>query len=186
MTGTADAVPDAAGGDLSSQHKALRDIALRDIAPGTDGQLARELLDLQRTAYAVEAALIGDDRIPPLHETSADLRRAALQRRGAFLGPRLVGAAAWTDEPQLVDIDRLVVAPDVHRRGIASALVRHVLERAGRRPTVVATGRDNTPARTLYERLGFAPTAQREVVPGLWICQYRQEAPQCTEPVTGA
>jgi ribosomal protein S18 acetylase RimI-like enzyme len=176
MTGLADPAPEPA----------LEDIAFRDIAPSTDGHMARQLLQLQGAAYAVEAALIGDDRIPPLHETAADLRRAALRWHGALLGQRLVGAIAWNEGPRLVDIDRLVVAPDVHRRGIASALVRHVLERAGRRPTVVATGRDNTPARTLYERLGFVPTAQREVVPGLWICQYRQEAPQCTEPVTGA
>lgn len=148
---------------------------LRDIMPTTDGRLALALLDLQRAAYALEAALIGDDRIPPLHETHDDLCRAALTWRGAFLGDRLVGAVAWTDEPDVVDIDRLVVSPDVHRRGIASALVRHVLDHAGRRPTVVVTGRDNRPARTLYERLGFVLTGQREVLPWLWITQYRRE-----------
>jgi hypothetical protein len=42
---------------------------LRDIAPRTDGHLARVLLDLQRAAHVVEATLIGDYRIPPLHET---------------------------------------------------------------------------------------------------------------------
>ena len=38
---------------------------LRDVTPADDGELARTLLRVQHAAYAVEAALIGDDRIPP-------------------------------------------------------------------------------------------------------------------------
>jgi predicted GNAT family acetyltransferase len=53
--------------------------------------------------------------------------------------------------------------------------VRSVLGAAGARPTVVATGRDNTPARALYERLGFTPTGDREVLPGLWVTGYRHD-----------
>ena len=44
--------------------------------PASDPHYARILLDLQKAAYAVEAQLLGDDRIPPLKET-------------------LVGIAAW-------------------------------------------------------------------------------------------
>jgi RimJ/RimL family protein N-acetyltransferase len=36
----------------------------------------------------------------------------------------------------------------------------------------VTTGRDNTPARILYERLGFTWTGDAEVVPGLWVSAY--------------
>lgn len=39
---------------------------------------APALLRLQRAAYAVEAALLGDDRIPALHEDQEDLVDAHL------------------------------------------------------------------------------------------------------------
>ena len=38
--------------------------------------MARAVLDLQRESYAIEAALIGDDRIPQLTETLEELRAA--------------------------------------------------------------------------------------------------------------
>jgi ribosomal protein S18 acetylase RimI-like enzyme len=146
---------------------------LAPLDPAGDAALAAELLALQREAYAVEAALLGDDRIPPLHESLAELRSAPLRWTGAWADGGLVGAVAVRDDGDLVDVHRLVVAPAAARRGIGTALVRSVL--AGRRPTVVATGRDNVPARALYERLGFAPTGDREVLPGLWITGYRHD-----------
>jgi ribosomal protein S18 acetylase RimI-like enzyme len=72
----------------------------------------------------------------------------------------------------VVDIDRLVVAPAAHRRGTGSALVRAVLDRAAGRRTTVSTGRDNAPARRLYERLGFTCVGEEEVIPALWISRY--------------
>ena len=85
---------------------------LRDVTPADDGELARALLRVQHAAYAVEAGLIGDDRIPPLHEDLDDLRNAPLRWLAAFTGRALVGAVAWTEDRAGVDIDRLVVAPD--------------------------------------------------------------------------
>ncbi|MGY1845623.1 GNAT family N-acetyltransferase [Modestobacter sp. SYSU DS0875] len=141
--------------------------------PATDEDLARELLELQHEAYAVEAALIGDDRIPPLGEGLAELRAAPLAWVGAWSGSRLVGAVAWTESPRLLELDRLVVSPGAARQGIGTALVRRSLQLAGGRPTVVSTGRANRPARALYERLGFAATGDTEVLPGLWVTAYR-------------
>ena len=149
---------------------------IRDFAPAADGELARELLLLQRAAYACEAALIGDDRIPPLHEGLEDLVRAPLLWVGAFAEGRLIGALGYQDAVDRLDIDRLVVAPNAHRLGTGSELVREALDRAGLRRAVVATGRDNRPARALYERLGFSRAGDEEVLPGLWITRYRHEA----------
>jgi GNAT superfamily N-acetyltransferase len=147
-------------------------VELRDVTPADDGELAGALLLVQHAAYAVEAALIGDDRIPPLHEDLDDLRNAPLLWLAAFIGDALVGAVAWTEDGAVVDIDRLVVAPDAQRQGVGSALVRAVLRRAAGRPTTVSTGRENTPARRLYERLGFTCAGGEEVIPGLWITRY--------------
>lgn len=146
---------------------------IRDVAPAVDVGLARELLVIQHAAYAVEAALIGDDRIPALHEDLDHLRHAPLLWLGAFVEDRPVGAIAWAEEDHDLDIDRLIVAPAVHRRGTGVALVSEVLRRARTRRTTVSTGRDNVPARALYSRrLGFSETGEREVIPGLWVTQY--------------
>jgi GNAT superfamily N-acetyltransferase len=153
-------------------------VRIEPVDPATDEALARELLAVQAAAYAVEAELLGDDRIPPLREDLAGLRGAGLSWLAA-LDPdgRLAGAVAWSEAGDegggLIDVERLVVGPAVHRRGVGTALVRAVLDRAGGRPAVVATGRANAPARALYERLGFVPTGEREVVPGLWVTTYR-------------
>ena len=149
---------------------------IRDFAPAADAGLVRDLLLLQRAAYACEAALIGDERIPPLREGLEDLVRAPLLWVGAFAGGHLVGALGYQDAVDHLDIDRLVVAPSAHRRGTGSALVREALHRAGPRRVVVATGRDNHPARALYERLGFSRAGDEEVLPGLWIARYEHVA----------
>jgi ribosomal protein S18 acetylase RimI-like enzyme len=149
-------------------------VRIEPVDPVTDEALARELLAVQAAAYAVEAELLGDDRIPPLREDLAGLRGAGLSWLAA-LHPdgRLAGALAWSEDGGTVDVERLVVSPAAHRRGVGTALVQAVLDRAGGRPAVVATGRANAPARGLYERLGFVPTGEREVVPGLWVTTYR-------------
>src|SRR5690349_1712014 len=96
------------------------------IAPSEDESLAHAVMAVQRAAYTVEAALMGDDRIPPLHESVADLCAADLVWLAAFDGESLAGAIAWADDPVELDIDRLVVDPARHRRGIGRALVRAV------------------------------------------------------------
>ncbi|MGK5675246.1 GNAT family N-acetyltransferase [Micromonospora sp. URMC 106] len=154
---------------------------IAEIEPGGDELLARTLLSLQRAAYAVEASIIGDDRIPPLHETLDELRATPLRWLGACDdGRRLVGAIARSEDHAEVDIDRLVVDPASHRQGVGRALVREVLALAGHRRTIVATGRANLPARALYESFGFVPAGESEVIPRLWIARYVRH-PSSTE-----
>lgn len=145
---------------------------IAEIEPGSDEHLARALLSVQRAAYAVEASIIGDDRIPPLRETLDELRGAPLCWLGAFDHRQLVGAIARSEEHEAVDIHRLIVSPAVHRRGAGKALVREVLALAGRRQTTVSTGKANLPARALYEGLGFVSVDEKEVILGLWVTQY--------------
>jgi ribosomal protein S18 acetylase RimI-like enzyme len=147
-------------------------VLIADLSPADD-LLGGELLALQKAAYAVEAEIIKDDRIPPLHESLADLRAQPLRWLGAVdEDGRLAGAVAWEETVDEVDVNRLIVRPGALRRGIGRALVKEVLVRAGARRVVVATGRDNAPARRLYEGLGFVLTREIEVIPGLWIANY--------------
>ncbi len=143
---------------------------IKTVEPSRDDDLAERLLTVQRAAYQVEASVIGDDRIPPLHEEVEELCAAPLSWLGAFDDDgRLIGAVAWAEDAEGVDIDRLVVDPTNHRRGVGRNLVQEVLSLAGRRPTTVSTGRANLPASTLYQELGFEILEHAEVVPGLWV-----------------
>ena len=63
------------------------------------------------------------------------------------------------------------------RRGIASALLGQVLDRASGREIVVATGRSNTPAVSLYAKHGFQVEGDEEVPPGIWITRLRKYSP---------
>jgi ribosomal protein S18 acetylase RimI-like enzyme len=136
---------------------------------------ADALLGLQRTAYAVEAELIGHSGIPQLTESLEQLQQSGLSWLGSVADGQLVAAIAYSSpSPGLLDIERLVVHPDHVRRGLARALV------AALPPspiTVVSTGRDNVPARALYLGVGFRPVEDVEVVPGLWVTCFRRDDP---------
>lgn len=137
--------------------------------PAGDPRLAARLLAVQHAAYAIEARLIGDDRIPPLSEDVDALVGAGLDWLVATGDGAVLGALARTEDGGGIGIDRLVVDPAVARRGVGRALVAAVLADAGGRPVTVSTGRGNTPARCLYARAGFRETGEREVLPGLWV-----------------
>ena len=137
--------------------------------PALDPWFARELLRVQHAAYRVEAELVGDDRIPPLQDDDVALPAWRGRYLVAWHGVDLLGAIAWRDQGDHLDVDRLMVEPTMHRQGVGSALLQAVLDRADGRPVRAATGRDNAPALALYTRLGFEAQGDEQVPPGLWV-----------------
>lgn len=133
-----------------------------------DPSVADRVLEIQRAAYSVEAALIGFDRIPPLHESLDDLVEAPLEWLGVVERNVIVAAIAITGSGRRCDIDRLVVDPEHHRRGLGRRLVEAVLHHE---LVTVSTGEGNAPAIALYESLGFIRTGRIEVGPGVWTVQ---------------
>jgi ribosomal protein S18 acetylase RimI-like enzyme len=142
------------------------------VDPAADRAIALRLHAIQIAAYQVEADLIGTDAIPPLHETVDALQHRPFTWLGALDGEQIIGAIAWQETGEIVDIHRLIVDPAAHRQGAGTALVRALLSHATSRPVFVATGAANAPARRLYERLGFELTGEREVLPGLRIAEF--------------
>ena len=62
-------------------------------------------------------------------------------------------------------ISNVAVAPDYRRQGVASALIRALLERAAERELSFVTlevRESNAPAIALYEGFGFAPVGRRK------------------------
>jgi GNAT superfamily N-acetyltransferase len=143
-----------------------------------DRRVAEAIVGLQRISYRVEADLIGDDAIPPLHENgdavaALDLTFLAITERGG--GP--VAALGYRAARGVLDIDRLAVHPARFREGLGMRLVEAALERVPHQRAVVSTGRANLPARRLYERAGFLHLEDLAATPTLVVSRYERVAP---------
>lgn len=148
----------------------------------TDPATAHRVVEIQLSAYAVEAELIGFNGIPQLSETADDVATMAhMDWRGIMADGQLAGIIAWEsvaeDNPApdgagtLLDIDRLAIDPAFARRGFGRQLVQAV---PTGRPTIVSTGTANTPARNLYLSEGFVVVGETEVAPEVFTTQFRR------------
>lgn len=141
-----------------------------------DRKIADEVLRLQRRAYRVEADLIGSDAIPPLQETLEELQACNETFLGAIDDGEIVGAVSWRVIDSTIDIHRLVVGPDQFRRGIATSLVRAVLEAEPlAEQAIVQTGAANVPARAFYLREGFEHLDDIEVGGGIRVSRFAKQ-----------
>lgn len=158
----------------------------------TDPCVLSRVHKLQRDAYRIEAEMIGCWQMPGLVESIDDLaatseaffaaRVASGADAAAAAAREIAGVIATLVEPDparpgaaCVCISRLAVDPAMHRRGIARALVNHVLSRS-ETPVIVSTGAANAPARRLYEHLGFRHARDSFTPDGLTpLAAYRWE-----------
>ena len=139
----------------------------------SDPEVAAAIRDLQRAAYALEAALIGFGGIPTLHETADAVARLDLVVLGALDGGRLVGILGYRRMDDDVDVDRLAVDPGALRTGVATALLEELHRREDDARTFhVTTGADNGPAVALYTRLGYERAADRVLANGLRLAEF--------------
>lgn len=150
-------------------------VVIEPAGPGDAG----ELLTVQRAAYVAEAQLYGDPFLPPLVESAEQLRKVletdAVVLK-AVLDGRLVGAvrAQFSDRTCLVG--RLVVVPDLQRRGIGRRLLAELeAEVAGRVDAcVLFTGHLSESNLRLYRRLGYAETHRERVAAHLTLVHMRK------------
>jgi GNAT superfamily N-acetyltransferase len=137
-------------------------------------RVAEALVGLQRASYRVEAQLIGDDAIPPLHESvdalALDLTFLAITERDG----EPVATLGYQVADGVLDIDRLAVHPRRLRHGLGRRLVEAVLERVPHERAVVSTGQGNHPARRLYERVGYLDDLA--ATPTLVVSRYERVA----------
>lgn len=142
-----------------------------------------ELLALQADAYKKEAELVGLADPPPLLQSPQTVRNSGERYYGYYMDGNLAGAVSLKreepgppDPPRLL-ICRLMVRSGLLRRGIASGLLRHMLQLAAEEGLDVAvlSVATNTPAMSLYARFGFATVRQHPAIGGLtlneMVCQ---------------
>ncbi|MGG3470745.1 GNAT family N-acetyltransferase [Neobacillus pocheonensis] len=140
-----------------------------------DDRLVKELYELQRASYRIEADLINFYEIPPLVETIEELKNCGETFIGYFVGDELAGAISFTNKERKVTICRMVVHPNHLRKGIAQELLACVEINLSDYTVInVSTGKDNTPAKNLYLKNGFHLVGDIEVVPGLFISNFEK------------
>ncbi len=132
----------------------MRDEAMIERMDIRNPRVAEQVLNLQRSAYMIEAELIGYSDLPPLKDTIE-----ALQQCGTFYGyliqNKLCGAIAFKTEGGVIDIYRLMVHPDHFKKEIAKMLL-NVIESENRvKKIIVSTASNNTPAVQFYIKHGF-------------------------------
>ncbi|MBP1967743.1 GNAT family N-acetyltransferase [Paenibacillus aceris] len=141
------------------------------------------LLALQIASYRVEADLIGFEDIPPLKDGIPSIREAEETFYGYYVHEenenKLVGAISYSTKGCVVTICRMMVHPNFFRRGIARALLEHILqeqEKCGAQLFVVSTGTANLPAVQLYQSFDFTTKRVFTVPPGVSLTTFERPA----------
>ncbi|QBI53977.1 GNAT family N-acetyltransferase [Streptomonospora litoralis] len=154
---------------------------------------AGEIWTLQRAAFVDEAQLYGDPFVLPLAETADSIRRGiegGAHVLKAVRDARIVGAVRGRADGTTALVNRLCVAPDQRRRGIARALMSALEERlADAHPAVavftVSAGQQSDAALRLCRGLGYAETHRERMDDHLALVHLRKAVPGRT-PETAA
>ena len=124
-------------------------------------------------AYSVEAELLGIKDFFPLKKTVEDIVRSQNQFYGYFLDNELAGVLELEEiDGQSSLIASMVVHPQYFRKGIASQLLKSLLE-THKKDLLVSTAKDNLPAVTLYQKHGFKQTHSELLPDGLELVKMK-------------
>ncbi|TJZ81618.1 GNAT family N-acetyltransferase [Rhodococcus oryzae] len=147
-------------------------------------EAAGELLTLQCAAYVTEAQAHNDLDLPPLTQSFGELSSELSEPGVTAIGlrdeaVRLVAAVRFhisSEEPNVAELGRLVVAPDVQGRGLGSRLLAIVEQRLPASVTDVQlfTGERSLGNLRLYARFGYEETHRTPTPGGLRVGSSRQ------------
>ncbi|MBH8597420.1 GNAT family N-acetyltransferase [Thermoactinomyces sp. CICC 10521] len=147
---------------------------IKRIHLGSEEQV-RQILQVQQAAYRVEAKMIGCEELPPLKDTKDSIKQSGETFLGFFAGEELAGFLAFKRTGDFIRICRLAVSPSHFRRGVASALLKKVLQEDGVKEWGVTTGKANLPAIRCYEKHGFVRVAERLTPEGIVLIYLRKQ-----------
>ncbi|WP_026825964.1 GNAT family N-acetyltransferase [Exiguobacterium marinum] len=133
---------------------------------------AQQMLEIQRNAYAVEAELLGFDEIPARYETIDVIQNLPGTSYGLYIEERLIGFVTYEASEKTVEITKLCIDPTYFRSRLATTLLDHVLSVHEGRLVYVHTGKHNGPAKRLYTKLGFEPSAEFEPEPSVTLIRF--------------
>ncbi len=120
--------------------------------------LAEEANEIRRVfqiSYKIEAHLLGAEKFPPLERPISDFEHCANDFFGYYEDEKLIAVVEMKKEENAMHIQSLVVDPSHFRKGIGRKLIKFILNYFDSHQFTVETGKNNPPARKLYEGFGF-------------------------------
>lgn len=147
-----------------------------------------ELLTLQRAAFVSDAQRYGTPFLPSLTQTLEQLRKDVSDSNRWFLaakhGARLVGAVRAARAGRIIHISRLMTAPDLEGRGIASLLLDAIEAASAENADEfeLTTGAKSTVNIGMYRRRGYRVTGESIDNGGIGVVHMRK----AVSPANGA
>ncbi len=88
----------------------------------------REILNLQKLAFQIQAKIYNDYTIPPLIQTFDEIKNDFSEYifLKAVIGNKIVGSVRAYKEDNTCNIGRLIVHPDFHNQGIGTKLMEKI------------------------------------------------------------
>jgi ribosomal protein S18 acetylase RimI-like enzyme len=142
-----------------------------------DYAIAQQIHTVQVAAYTMESLLIGYPNLPPLLESIEDIQTSGERFLACWWADKLMGALSFERQRNVVEICRLVVAPEATRRGIGSRLLLFLEQsEVGCQLLRVSTAERNVPAVKLYEKQGYRIQNRRQLPDGLRLVELAKES----------
>ncbi|MER2040523.1 GNAT family N-acetyltransferase [Desemzia incerta] len=139
-----------------------------------NSEQAKEVLQLQISAYKVEAELIEYDAIPPLKDTIETLQQTDELFYGIYEQNELFGAISIKIDHHIMDIHRLVVHPKNFRKGYAQMLLDFIEKEFIVDKIIVSTGCKNLPAVSFYKKNQFRLVREALIENRLKLCYFEK------------
>ena len=116
---------------------------------------ANEIRRVFQISYKIEAQLLDAKKFPPLERPISAFKHCENDFFGYYEEGKLVAVIEMKNEENAMHIQSLVVDPNHFRKGIARKLIAFILNYFDSHQFTVETGKNNPPARKLYEGFGF-------------------------------
>jgi len=117
--------------------------------------VADKIYTVFQNSYQVEAQLIGTLNFPPLSRGVKDIENSINEFYGFIVDGCLAAVVEIAVENKHLEINSLTVDPKYFRKGIASKLMRFILDGFDATKITVETAVVNEPAIILYKKHGF-------------------------------
>ena len=127
-----------------------------------DPFIAKKIHSIFQLSYTVEAKILEAHDFPPLKRKEDDFMQCSNIFFGFQENEEIIGIIEVVKSLQKVHIQSLVVHPKSFRKGVASSLIKFILDKYTQYILTVETGVKNLPAVKLYTKFGFKETRQWE------------------------
>jgi len=125
---------------------------------------ANEILNLQKSAFQIEAEIYNNYDISPLKETIEEISRCF--KTHVFLkaedSGKIVGAVRAFEKDETCYIGRLAVSKEMQNRGIGTLLMKEIEKYFKPKRFELFTGAKSEKNIRLYKKLGYSPFGEKK------------------------